>query len=588
MIKNKVKGSSPINILHVEDSSIDAKIIANTLQESGVNINSIELVTSLKGAVAHLYAHDVDVVLLDLHVDDSFGLASIEAIHAHFSDLAIIVLSGASDEALALKTIKMGAQDYIIKDHISKYTLARSIDYALERKGYERQLFALANTDVLTGLPNRGAMMRFLKTHFARPPIDNSKLCLIYINCDKFKVLNDSMGHMVADDFLRCFARKLQDLASPSDFVARIAGDEFGVVLNVDDREVQPFIQFCRSVLCLFNTGIESENKELLKVSCSIGVAQTDFIHLDKPVETLMNHAVTAMYKVKNDGGDNVSVYDKILEDSSIRRASLLKKASGAFKKGEFYLNHQVIIDAESKKPMGMESLLRWKTCQGEHISPFEFIPILEDTKLIFSVGLWVVRQACLDYLELINKNLLPSNAWVSVNVSPLQLQDRRFSHGVEQILNSTNMPSNCLHLELTETLMIERKDILMRELLKLKALGCRLSMDDFGVGQSSMSYLKDLPFDTLKIDQSFILPFSSKKSEKAILKAMIALAHNLGKKVVAEGVEKKEAAEFLIQEKCDYLQGYYFSRPAELAVVISNLEPSGNLVARCNTVSGL
>jgi|GEM_PF-3406506 len=582
---NNSEPPAQLNILHVEDSPVDAHIIASTLRESAVNVASIELVASISGAISYLYSHPVDIVLLDLHVEDSFGLDSFELINAHFPDLAIIVLSGLNDEKIALQSIQLGAQDYIIKDHLSKYTLTRSLDYALERKHYEKKLFTLANTDTLTDLPNRGALLRFLKTHFSRTPVSESEVCLVYINCDKFKVLNESMGHIVADDFLVSFSLKLKQLALGDDFVARIAGDEFAIVLNVNPLNTQSYVSFCESVLSLFNEGITLSSQKIVKVSCSIGVAKTDFVQSSKPVDMLINHAVNAMYKVKNNSGDDMCVYDKDLEASSLRRANLLKKAGGAFKKGEFYLNHQVIIDVKTRQPMGMESLLRWKTCQGEHISPFEFIPILEDTKLIFTVGLWVVRQACLDFLELVNNNLLCPNAWVSVNVSPLQLQDMRFSHAVEQILNSTNMPPHCLHLELTETLMIERKDILMRELLKLKALGCHLSIDDFGVGQSSMSYLKDLPFDTLKIDQSFILPFSSQQSEKAILKAMIALAHNLDKKVVAEGVEKKEAAEFLIQENCDYLQGYFFARPATLPDVILNLQQCDGVQKQCDAV---
>lgn len=563
-----------LNILHIEDDDIDAKIIKTSLEQSTLNIQCVDVVKSISAALEYLYAKSVDLILLDLNLSDSRGLDTLKDVHIKFPSIAILIVTGADDEDIALKSVALGAQEYLVKDFISSYTIARGIQYALERNRHEQELFRTANTDSLTQLPNRGHFMVFLSEYLQRPNTAAENFALIYFNCDNFKLVNDTMGHTTADEILMRLAALLNSCISATDFIARVGGDEFVVALNVSKRDDLSPRVIVENIFEMLQDGFLLRGGEKVNLSCSVGITKTKGNKRNINADEMMNQAVSAMFAAKKRGGNNYFHYNKSIEQQALRRVHLLRIVNRAFVRGEFHLNYQLIYNGVSSSPSGMEALARWKTESGEQISPLEFIPVLEETALIFPVGFWVIRQACVDYLSLVNSGRLSQDAWVSVNVSPTQLQDERFSQRVEEILLELGMRPFNLHLEVTETLMMERKDILLRELCHLKKLGCRLSIDDFGVGYSSMNYLKELPFDTLKIDQSFILSFSNKKQEKAILKAMIALAHNLGKKVVAEGIENQKTAEFLIGQKCDYLQGFFFAKPVNIEKVTSNLTP--------------
>jgi len=334
------------------------------------------------------------------------------------------------------------------------------------------------------------------------------------------------------------------------------------VVINSKDNRIIPSAVVADKILQSVRCGIKLSSGEQVETHCSIGIThytgETRAPHTDK----FLHEANSALKESKKKGGDCTSFFDHSLGEKAERRIQLLKDTRIAFERGEFSLHYQPIMEATTDRVRGYEALLRWFRKDGDSVSPAEFVPILEETGMIHIIGSWVIQQACQDFAKLLATKVVDTRSWISVNISPLQLQDPALVRRVKKILADTNMQAGNLHLEITESSLMENSESTFKTLAGLKMLGCKLSLDDFGVGYSSMNHLKLLPIDTLKIDQSFIRTFKNQESEQAIIRAMVSLAHNLGKTVVAEGIENEQAAAFLKQRRCEYLQGFLYAKP--------------------------
>lgn len=573
--------SETLTILHVEDSDADAKLIEITLKQDKLSCYALSRAADMESAMTYLNDRKVDLVLLDLFLPDCQGLDTLRRIRTFSPQTAIVVITGTDDEQCALQAVQNGAQDYLVKDELTARTMARAIRYSVERHKHDQQVIDLANTDMLTGLANRSRFMDYLEQAINSVQRLHYNLSILFIDCDHFKLINDTYGHAKGDEFLVALSQSLNSVLRVSDFAARLAGDEFVIALQTKNDTLRSPLIVAEKILSNIRDGIYLSSGENLDARCSIGITSFNGEGDAPSPDKLLNEADTAMYLSKQRGGDCASFFDQDLEKKAERRLQLLRDMAHAFREGEFYLNYQPIVNAKTQKFCGLETLLRWKSSRGEIISPAEFIPLLEENGYIQTIGNWIIKQACLDYLALVEQGLLAPSAWLSINISPIQLQAKHFLRKLEATIVNSGINPEILHLEITESLLMEKSEHVFSILNQVRDLGCKWAIDDFGVGYSSMSYLKYLPIDILKIDKSFILNCCEDKQDRAITKAMISLAHNLDMEVVAEGVETFEASELLYKENCDFLQGFYYSKPLSIDALSHFLQENTELLAK-------
>lgn len=424
-----------------------------------------------------------------------------------------------------------------------------------ERKRTEGQLAYLANYDALTALPNRYLFQDRLEHALRQADRNGTQLALLFLDLDRFKAINDTFGHGVGDELLKLVARRLLGTVRGSDTVARLGGDEFTLLLeNVSDEEEAS--EVARKIHAALNQPFNLIERELF-VSTSIGIALYPGDASD--THTLLKHADTAMYRAKEQGRAAYRFFTSELNQQVQERLLLETALRSALERGEFALHFQPQTQLDDSRIVGVEALLRWRPGQAELVSPDQFIPVLEDTGLILTVGEWVLREAC-SWLKRWEQAGLPVPR-VAVNLSARQFQQGALVQTIAEILESTGVAAEHLELEITESVLMERA-LSEPAINQLQRMGVRWAIDDFGTGYCSLSYLKRFAVDTLKIDRSFVRDLTSDSEDAAITAAIITMAHSLDLTVVAEGVESVEQLAFLRQRGCDVLQGFLASPP--------------------------
>ena len=409
--------------------------------------------------------------------------------------------------------------------------------------------------DTLTGLPNRFLALDRLTQMLNEAERSNEKTAVLFLDLDDFKKVNDSLGHEVGDKLLIESAIRLSKVVRKEDTVGRLGGDEFILLLSGLTAE-QNALSIADNLLKAFRDPFKIDGREII-LTLSIGIAI--YPENGKDTSELLRNADTAMYKAKSLGRNTYSFFTKEMNVNMLRRLEVEEQMRGALERGEFEVYYQPQIDAINKKIIGAEALLRWYNPALGNVTPDEFIPIAEHTGLIVPIGQFVLKQA-LSFLN-IWQTEQQTSLRIAVNLSPRQFRDTELLNFIETSLTKANITADKLELEITEGVLMIGQAYIDNALMKLHELGVKLSMDDFGTGYSSLSYLRQYAFDILKIDRSFINGITSNKADCDLVKATIAMAHSLGLKVVAEGVETKEQFELLNQLECDYLQGYYFSK---------------------------
>jgi diguanylate cyclase (GGDEF)-like protein/PAS domain S-box-containing protein len=417
---------------------------------------------------------------------------------------------------------------------ISHY-IAISLDIS-ERKKSEQRIAYMAQHDALTGLPNRSLCQERLQMSIDQASRSGQKVAVLFVDLDRFKNINDSLGHHVGDGLLRSIASRLLNVVRTGDTVARLGGDEFVVILNgiSDVEEIGKIVD--QRLISLIRKPHHVDGAEL-HISCSVGVA----VYPDdgSDIDRLMRHADVAMYQAKNSGRDNLQFFTPELNERVLRRLQLENDLRRAVERGELVLYYQPRIDARSGALAGVESLVRWIHPLHGLIPPADFIPIAEESGLIVGIG------------------AVP----VSINLSAVQLREAGLCATLETALQRHAVDPGQIELELTESILMDKVDETIAVLRDIKALGCTISIDDFGSGYSSLSYLYRFPIDKLKIDRAFIQNMHSAPQNLAVTNAIIGLGHTLGLQVVAEGVEREEDVDLLRAAGCDELQGFYYSR---------------------------
>lgn len=427
-----------------------------------------------------------------------------------------------------------------------------------ERKRIEQELNHMATHDVLTGLPNRLMFSQLLDHAIQSAHRNNKQLAVFFIDLDRFKIINDSLGHEAGDILLKEMAIRFKQSLRTVDVVGRLGGDEF-IILVEDFTDLKQLETLAHKILGTVIQPMTIRGEEC-RVTASIGISVYPKDGQDE--QSLIKNADIAMYYAKEQGKNNFQFYSENIRSMSTERLSIETNLRHAMERNEFFLDYQAKIDLKTKKITGVEALLRWNNPYLGLVAPMQFLPIAEETGMIIPIGRWVIKTACTQNVAWQKEGLPP--VCMAVNLSLRQLMDDNLINDIQYILKETGMSPNLLELEITESMIMHNTERFMPVLTKIKEAGVRLAIDDFGTGYSSLAQLKNLHINSLKIDRSFIRNLPQDMDNKAITEAVIIMGKSLRLRVVAEGVETLEQEAFLREQICDEMQGFFFSKPID------------------------
>lgn len=680
--------SSPIQILLIEDNDEDALLFQEFLGVARGFFYHLFRASTLLEGIDLLHKIKPNIVLSDLTLPDSRGYETFHRIVESAPDIPIILLTGLNDETLALKAIREGAQDYLVKTELSCMLLTRAICYAIERKGIEEalrisqeryflavegandgiwdwdlkanriyysprwkamlgyteeeiqnqpvewlkrihtedfhkvhaaltshlqgyssqfeieyrmqqktmnylwvlarglvvrdkfgkptrmagsqtdissrkraeeQLLFDAFHDTLTGLPNRALFMDRLNQALERKKRRTDYMfAVLFLDLDRFKVINDSLGHPIGDKLLIACARILEKSLRSIDTVSRLGGDEFVLLLD-DIKNVDYAQEVAERIQNAFRTPVQLEGHNVV-VSASIGIVHSMLDHDNS--DDILRDADIAMYKAKTLGRACHAVFETTMRQRMVTRLELENDLRTALTRQELQVHYQPIIAFKDWRILGFEALLRWRHPTRGSIPPKEFIPVAEETGLIDTLGMWVLRQACMQMQSWHTQYPIEPPLSIHVNISRKQFNQPNLVDNIQQILQDTDLDPRFLSLEITESLFVEYDEIFNETLARLTKLGIKLQIDDFGTGYSSFNYLQRLPVSSIKIDSIFVAKMKLGNRHTEIVRSIVNMAHSLGMEAIAEGVETEEQVAQLQAIQCNSGQGFYISRP--------------------------
>ncbi|MGB9338972.1 MAG: EAL domain-containing protein [Polyangiales bacterium] len=543
-------------VLLVEDNRIDAQLIRRLLRRVSASYYRITHVRTLKDALLSTEELTPDVILADLNLPDSRGTHTVASLQTAYPDIPLVIVSAWEDEAISLRSVKAGAQDYLVKGHIDGANLHRVIRYAIERKRTELELVRLAQFDQLTGLPNRTLLRERVNRALARAMRSGSGVATLILDMDRFKEINDMLGHEVGDKLLIEAAKRIRGNVRDQDTVARLGGDEFAVVLEDvhEAKEVLPVIE--RIVNSLRQvTNVDGHE---VNTSSSIGIAM--YPENGNNLSELLRAADLAMYQAKSAGRACYQFFADAMQEEAQSRRALEWALRRAVEANEFQLVYQPQICLRTGGVIGVEALIRWMHPTRGLLTPYHFIGALEEFGLINEVGEWVLQTACEQIRQWHTMELQPMR--MSVNVSAQQFEDPLLIDKVRSALAETNLSPEFLELELTESCLMSDPAQAGALLRDIRDVGVRIAIDDFGTGYSSLTYLNEFPLNALKIDKSFVQSVESNDRGGPISNMIIGLGQNLGLEVIAEGVETEGQLQYMQEHGCDIAQGYLYARP--------------------------
>jgi diguanylate cyclase (GGDEF)-like protein len=549
--------SKPLRVLIIEDSEDDALLLLRGLSRAGFEPDS-ERVETPDAMAAALSGRSWDIILSDYSMPHFSGLEALSLLQRSGQDIPFILVSGTIGENLAVDAVKAGAHDYVMKGNLQRLNTSierelRDVEGRRARKQEQEWVKYLAQYDPLTDLPNRNLLYERIEQTLVSARSENMPFALMFMDLDRFKEVNDSIGHQAGDSLLQQVGIRLQGVARKADTVARLGGDEFGVLLPEMDAQGAALAanKFLKAFERPFLLGEIS-----LTIQPSIGIALFPQ-HGDK-CHTLMRCADIAMYLAK-ESSSGYAVYSVERDSHTPERLAVITELHHAIDNNQLFLAYQPKINLKTGAVTGLEALARWQHPKLGFIPPDQFIPMAERTGLIKSLTVWALNAA-----------LSQSRAWraqgleipVSVNLSARSLHDVNLPDQLTDVLRTHDARPEHLEIEITESVimtdMVRALDILKR----INSMGISLYIDDFGTGYSSLGYLKKLPANAIKIDKSFVMNMTADENDAMIVRSTIDLAHNLGLKVIAEGVENREVWDRLLALGCDEAQGYYMSRP--------------------------
>ncbi|MFV8572015.1 putative bifunctional diguanylate cyclase/phosphodiesterase [Marinobacter sp. SBS5] len=555
MVNNK----KTIRVHIIDDDPADFLILDELLLGSTRFRFELSHFASFDEARQELLAPECDVFLVDYFLGRATaGDILREARRAH-CEVPIVVLTGADSQTLDDEVLELGAADFLPKGEVSLPLLERTIRHAIRHKEAERELQRLVKRDPLTGLGNRLLFEEILESSLARCKRSGGKLAVLFLDLDRFKEINDSLGHPTGDLLLLLISDRLKAVVRESDFIARIGGDEFTILID-ELHSVGDALAVAQKIVRALAHPSPVGGHEL-NITASIGVALYPE-NGDTPIK-LMQKADIALYEAKRKGVSKIQCFTSNLQTQLERHLYLEKGLRYALEHDQFELVLQPQWRMDNQGLIGFEALLRWHFGADGMISPFEFIPVAEKTGLIVPVGEWVVSKVC-EYLREW-KQLGISDCRIALNVSPLQLKSGKFVEALESMALAHGVALDQFEVEVTEESLldgVEEHGRVSNELVRLRELGVKIAIDDFGTGYSSLRYLRQFPADIVKIDKSFVSEGSVELKEPEICTAIVTMARSLGMDVIAEGVETTEQFSSLREIGCSLGQGYLVSMP--------------------------
>jgi diguanylate cyclase (GGDEF)-like protein len=541
-------------VLLIEDDQCSAAMLRAMLQAAFHRDIVLTHVERLGGAIRELRDHSAGCVLLDLMLPEGAGTDPLAEVRSVAPEAPVIALYDGGDEEIALRALRHGAQEVLVRDQIDTAGLRRAVAHAIERHGFEAGLAHQALHDALTGLPNRALLMDRLEMAVDRSRRTGSPLAVMFLDLDGFKHVNDTLGHGAGDSVLVALAHRLRAMLRPMDTVARFGGDEFALLFEEigSEREVVLIAERISQAAAL---PISLDHGDV-SVSVSIGIA----IVSDAAIapETLIREADAAMYRAKALGPSHYELFDEASRRRAMERLETEAALRHALDRGELRVHYQPKVSLTDHAAVtGFEALVRWEHPERGLIAPAEFMPLAEETGLVLQVGEFVLRHA-LDQLG--RWRASNPGVTISVNLSPRQLEDAGLVSLLSREIKASGAEPSALCLEVTEAALSHNPERALRMLESLKGLGVTIAIDDYGAGASSLANLMRLPVDTLKIHESFVASLAD--GRRGIVGVVVDLAHALGLQAVAEGVETDSQLDQLRMLGCDSAQGYLLGRP--------------------------
>ncbi len=557
-----------MKVLLVEDDAVARTLFEEVLHQRGFEVDAF---ADADRAWIAWQRHRHRLVLLDWLLEGTEdGLSFCRKIRMDPAgeETVVVVVTGQDRPEDLEQVLEAGADDYIAKPvdlsllGIRLSIAQRQVQLAQERVRFQRQLVHDALHDGLTGLPNRQLLVERLRSCIARGTRrPEHRFALLFLDLDRFKLLNDSQGHVAGDRMLRDFAQRLRACVRPSDLVARLGGDEFTVLLE-DIHDIRDATRVAARVHHQLTEPFQIGGQEVFSTT-SIGIA-IGGPHYERP-EEILRDADNAMYRAKAQGPGGQAIFDQRMHNEVVQRLQLETRMRQGLAGGEFEVWYQPIVRLSDARIVGIEALLRWPRDERPWISPAEFVPVAEETGLINDLGEFVLRRACQDTASWLS---MAPKLRLSVNVSGRQLLTPDLPEVARDAMALYRLPPENLVLEITENVFIENTEPALNMLKRLKDLGISLRMDDFGTGYSSLAYLRRLPIDGLKIDQSFVASMEESAGDAAMVRGILELADSVGLEAVAEGVERQEQRRLLREMPCALAQGYLFARPMPATAV--------------------
>lgn len=566
-----------IRVLLIDDDEEDYILTRYLFEDFKDNRYELEWINSYSEAQNAIREDAYDIYLVDYRLGAGNGLELIRQATAEGCRAPMILLTGQGDMETDLEAMNAGAADYLVKGEFEAPLLERVIRYSLQHARVMEKLLHQATHDALTGLPNRSHFYTFLgetiENAHKRKKFD---FAVLFLDLDRFKIINDSLGHVIGDKLLIGISERIKSCLRPHDIVSRFGGDEFTVLLR-KINQVEDAVEVAERLQRKLSVPFILDGYEVF-TSSSIGITFSD--SKQRKPEDYLRDADSAMYRAKAAGKARYEVFNCEMHVRNLNLLQIENDLRRAIERREFEVYYQPIYNLESREIIEFEALLRWKHPEHGMISPADFIPLAEESGLIVPIGKWILEESANQTTEWQKKYPSFQNLAVSVNLSAKQLVSPDFTAQVCEIIGKSGLSPRCLKLEVTETAVMENADLAFEILSELCSLGVRISSDDFGTGYSSLSYLHRFPFERLKIDRSFIGKMDIDIRSEEIVRSIVNLAKNLNLEAVAEGIEKEEQLKLLISLGCPAGQGYYFSKPlsAEFAEKILQKNASENL----------